>query len=429
MEEEIKSNKKDIYIISSSNISPKKKIITSYDKNNDAYYSELNSREPTTICQSVDYYELLKQQIKYYKELNSSLKEEIETVKHCKRLKELQKMDEINKLALSSNIKENDEMKKNEKLKLSDLKKENNIKMINTLDRYDKEITFSESKNSEEQYSIMKKEMERLEKENIYLKQNLEQLNNMKYPDEENNSILNTNTNIISKEKETNIENKNSIDFGNKLMIDNNRLKIYIEKIEQMQILLSRYESQINSLTEELNQKNEKMKILIYKSKSPNKNDKIDDSELVNIDLNNINNEKDENMIKQLDELNEVKKECERLKLENEKLNLELTKKNEMNESPIKKSDEEEKIINKLKEKIAEYENEINELKNKLKKENENIDDKDKELKEKMNELQEINEQNKNKIKDLEIKNEEANKNIEILNNQIELLKNQKSVI
>ena len=62
--------------------------------------------------------------------------------------------------------------------------------MINTLDRYDKEITFSESKNSEEQYSIMKKEMERLEKENIYLKQNLEQLNNMKYPDEENNSIL-----------------------------------------------------------------------------------------------------------------------------------------------------------------------------------------------------------------------------------------------
>ena len=77
-------------------ISPKKKIITSYDKNNEAYYNELNnSREPTTVHQSFDYYELLKQQIKYYQELNSSLKDEIETVKECKRLKEQDKNSKI----------------------------------------------------------------------------------------------------------------------------------------------------------------------------------------------------------------------------------------------------------------------------------------------------------------------------------------------
>ena len=320
----MEAEKKDEII--EDNISPKKRIITSYDKNNEAYYSELNSREPTTFCQSVDYYELLKQQIKYYKELNSSLKDEIETVKHCKRLKELEKMDEINKLVLSNNIKEKDEINNTsieKKLNLSDLKKEYHINMINTLDRFnkdkDKEEDLNNSQNSEEKYLTLKKEMKILEEENQSLKKSLEQLNNMKYPDEENNSYLYNQINI-SKDNE---ENTTSIDLSNKLLLDNNRLKIYIEKIEQMQKLLNRYESQINSLSEELRQKNEKMKILIYKIKSPNKNDinVNDDSDLVNIDINNIYNEK------QLDELNEVKKERDMLKIENEKLNSVLNKK------------------------------------------------------------------------------------------------------
>ena len=50
----------------------KKKIITKYDENNINYYKELSSREPRTFNQSIDYYDLLKQQIKYYKDLNSS---------------------------------------------------------------------------------------------------------------------------------------------------------------------------------------------------------------------------------------------------------------------------------------------------------------------------------------------------------------------
>ena len=57
----------------------KKRILTSIDKNNYIYYNELNSRDPKTYNQPIDYYDLLKQQIKYYKELNTSLKEEIET--------------------------------------------------------------------------------------------------------------------------------------------------------------------------------------------------------------------------------------------------------------------------------------------------------------------------------------------------------------
>ena len=167
-------------------ISPKKKIITSYDKNNEAYYNELNnSREPTTVHQSFDYYELLKQQIKYYQELNSSLKDEIETVKECKRLKEQDKNSKI----LNQNGQMNNEIKK------EDLQKEPNFNLMNTLDE-DKEIFLTESKNSnsEEKWIFLKNEMKRLEDENQFLKNSVEQLNdtinNMKYPDEENNSFM-----------------------------------------------------------------------------------------------------------------------------------------------------------------------------------------------------------------------------------------------
>ena len=142
--------------LNSEYIPPKKKIITRYDKNNEAYYSELNSREQT-LQQSNDYYELLKQQIKYYKELNSSLRDEIETVKQCKNLKE-QKKNRVNPCS---------QFDKNE-LKLNELQKEPNLNLIDTLNQNlekdkDKEIFLTESKNSnsEEQWVIVKKEKKR----------------------------------------------------------------------------------------------------------------------------------------------------------------------------------------------------------------------------------------------------------------------------
>ena len=126
--------------LTSEYIPPKKKIITSYDKNNEAYYSELNSREQT-LQQSNDYYELLKQQIRYYKELNSSLKDEIETVKRCKNLKEQ-----------SNNILNNNN-EFDQELKLKDLQKEPNLNLIDTLNQNleqekNKELFLTESKNS-----------------------------------------------------------------------------------------------------------------------------------------------------------------------------------------------------------------------------------------------------------------------------------------
>ena len=129
-------------------------IILKNDENNINYYKELDSREPRTFNQSIDYYDLLKQQIKLYKKLNASLKEEIETVKKCKKVKQLEELNEINNLA--SINKERDEMNilltsenqdkmrqeltENE-LKISDLQTKNKIleesvsKLKNTLDR------------------------------------------------------------------------------------------------------------------------------------------------------------------------------------------------------------------------------------------------------------------------------------------------------
>ena len=342
----------------------KKKVITSYDKNNEAYYSELNSGEPT-LQQSHDYYELLKQQIKYYQELNSSLKDEIETVKQCKRFKEQEK----NSINQKNDL--NQELQK---------EKEPNLNLMNTLDGgFDKEIFWSESKNSnsDEQWLIVKKEMKRLEDENQFLKLSMEQLNdtfkNLKYPDEENNSYINAQENIsLSLNKE---ESVNEFNIRNKLLLDNNRLKIYIEKIEQMQKLLIRYESQINSLNEEIKQKDEKMKEIIYKTRTPKKSDINinEDSDMVNIDLNNENikqNEKE--ILNQIEQINELKQECEKLKTENEKLNSELNKKNLIIEnSPIKDTnfEEKEKMLNKD---LDEYKNKLEQLLEKNK-ENENI--------------------------------------------------------
>ena len=220
--------------------SKKTKIITNNDENNINYYKELNSREPRTFNQSIDYYDLLKQQIKYYKELNSSLKEEIETVKKSKKIKQLEELNEINKLAsinkekdeinnLLSSInydtqdKMRQELNENE-LKISDLQTKNKkleesvIKLKNTLDRandifpnflekiknypeggktgaIDFQISsnFGDSKYSQtkhtnmiygygnsccdEQCASVKKELKRLEDENQCLRSNVIQLN------------------------------------------------------------------------------------------------------------------------------------------------------------------------------------------------------------------------------------------------------------
>ena len=389
-------------------IPPKKKIITSYDKNNEAYYNELNnSREPTTVQQSFDYYELLKQQIKYYQELNSSLKEEIETVKECKRLKEQDKnFNILNQKGLI-----------NSEIKKEDLKKEPNFNLINTLDE-DKDIFLTESKNSnpEEKWIILKNEMRRLEDENQFLKNSVDKLNdtinNMKYPDEENNSCMINNISFsINKEENNNNMNTNDTDIndiniGNKLLLDNNRLKIYIEKIVQMQKLLTQYESQINSLTEELKQKNEKIRLLIYKVKPPNmKDDEIninqinEDIDMVNLDKENENKNGKE-LINQEEQLNEIKKEYDKLKAENDKLKSEL---NNQNLIPGKNND---KIIKDLKDIIKNNEIETRDLKNKLEQLLSKIDE------------------DKNIIKDLEKQNEAANKKIQLLNNNNESDKN-----
>ena len=86
----------------------KENIILKNNENNINYYKELYSREPRTFNQTIDYYDLLRQQIKLYKELNASLKEEIETVKKCKKIKQLEELNEINNLV--SINKEKDEM-------------------------------------------------------------------------------------------------------------------------------------------------------------------------------------------------------------------------------------------------------------------------------------------------------------------------------
>ena len=410
--------------LTSEYIPPKKKIITSYDKNNEAYYSELNSREQT-LQQSNDYYELLKQQIRYYKELNSSLKDEIETVKRCKNLKEQS----------NNTINNNNEF--DQELKLKDLQKEPNLNLIDTLNQNleqekNKELFLTESKNSnsEEQWVIVKKEMKRLEDENEFLKSSVEKLNdtikNMKYPDEENNSYINNNNISISvnNNKEEAINN-DDINFQNKLLLDNKRLQIYIEKIEQMQNLLIRYESQINSLNNELKQKDGKMKgIITNKFNSPNKGDKnenLNEDDIVNIKLihdnnnnNNINEIENGNneLNKQLEQLNEILKENEKLKSENEKLNNELNKnlnqENNNKDISIKdpKIEENEKIINDLKQKNSEYENEIKNLKDKIKEEKPEIeiklpeDNQIEEYKNKIKELSRNNENNTNKIKE-----------------------------
>ena len=216
----------------------KTEIITNNDENNINYYKELNSREPRSFIQSIDYYDLLKQQIKYYKELNASLKEEIETVKKSKKIKQLEELNEINKLAsirrekedinslLSSinydaQIKMRKGLNENE-LKISDLEtrnrklEESTIKLKNTLvkandifpnflektknypeggETRDLDIQFSsnfgDSKNSQnkqaniqfwnnccdEKCILVKKELKRLENENECLKNRVIQLN------------------------------------------------------------------------------------------------------------------------------------------------------------------------------------------------------------------------------------------------------------
>ena len=216
----------------------KKKILTNIDKNNYNYYSELNSRDPRTYNQPIDYYDLLKQQIKYYKELNASLKEEIETVKKCKKIKQLEELNDINKLALinkdkdeinnfltsNNNTEEHERMRQEisqNELKITDLQTKNKkleesvIQLKNTLDRandifpnlmerletyegnfkgtldFHGSSNFGDSKNSptkqtniiygnsgtDEHCILLKKELKRLEEENIYLKNNINKLN------------------------------------------------------------------------------------------------------------------------------------------------------------------------------------------------------------------------------------------------------------
>ena len=423
-------------------VNKKKRIITNNDENNINYYKELNAREPRKYNQSIDYYDLLKQQIKYYKELNASLKEDIETVKKCKKIKQLEELNEINKLTfinkekddanlfLSNNNSETKEKMRQElngnELKISDLQtkkkkiEKKELKFKNVLDRgndnfpncqerndnyaeggIDLQISsnFGDSKNtqtkqtninlgnscSDEQCVIMRKELKRLEKENQFLRNNIIQLNETIKSIKINKTIkkdinINNNNDIeyqINDNREDFINN-NMDEFKDKLSLDNKRLRIYIEKIEELQNILNQYRIQINSLTEEIKQKDEKMKILIYK-----------------LNIKNGNNKEDNEINTYFEELNITKKECEKLKNENEKLykeKEEILKNNKNIDSEIKN-----KELNKNK----------------------------KELENKIKELINQNEENENKLRNIELKNKKANDEISLLNQQILDLNNQ----
>jgi len=306
-------------------IHKKKKIITSNDQNNINYYKELNPKEPKKKNKhSIDYYELLKQQIKYYKELNASLKEEIETVKKCKKIKQLEEMNDMNKLTLlnkdkddinnflsSANYNETQEKMRQEltenELKITDLQTRNKMleesvtRLKNTLDlasgifpnfiekvgnytegsvlgtndihtssnyEYSKNIKktnviYSNTCN-DENCLLVKNELKRLEDENQRLKSNVIQLNQtIKYLKSTKNGDTHININdtnrILDKKEYIKINeniriykhdlvNDNMDKFNEKLYIDNKRLRIYIEKIDELQKLLNKYKKQINSL-------------------------------------------------------------------------------------------------------------------------------------------------------------------------------------
>ena len=348
-------------------VNKKTTIITNNDKNNIKKYKKLNSRE-SKGRHSHDYYDLLKQQIKYYKELNTSLKDEIDTVKKCKKIKQLEDLNEINKLAsinkekdesnnlLSSNnnIESQEKMKHelNENdLKISDLQTKNKkvekkeFRFKNTLDRDDflekngkeniKEggadlegddlqisSNFGDSKNtqtkhtnqiydnscSEDQCVMAKKELKRLEEENNSLKKNVIQLSQtikkMKLKNKNNKNIININNDneyLVNDETIQNTENlviKNINEFKDKLIIDNKRLRMYIEKIEELKKILNQYKFQITSLNQEIKQKDEKIKILIYKlnikNGKKNSNEEYDKEDMVNIDIKNEINKSSE---------------------------------------------------------------------------------------------------------------------------------------
>ena len=278
-------------------VNKKKRIIINNDENNINYYKELNAREPRSYNQSIDYYDLLKQQIKYYKELNASLKEEIETVKKCKKIKQLEELNEINKLAsinkekdetnllLSNNNSEAKDKMRHElngnELKISDLQAKNKkiekkeLQFKNELDRrkdnfpncperndnctegLDLQISsnFGDSKNtqtkqtninfgnscSDEQCITMRKELKRLENENQFLKNNVFQLNQTIKSLKINKSTkkdINIDNNYIDIEYQINDNinlnkedfiNNNMNEFKDKLLLDNKRLRIYIE--------------------------------------------------------------------------------------------------------------------------------------------------------------------------------------------------------
>ena len=422
-------------------LSKKKKIITSNDKNNINYYKELNSRDPKTYNQSIDYYDLLKQQIKLYKELNASLKEEIETVKKCKQLKEfeeskrqkeleqekLKQKDEMNYMSYSNNF--NEEQNENE-TKITELQTRNRMleesvyKLKNTLDRANEifpnlfekienytqsagvgfnqecqtssihdfsksakqnNLLYSNSCNcNDEHCTVIKKELKRLEDENQNLKGDVIRLNQtIQFLKLNNNNHIkineNNNENYENGKDYINVDininkddlvNDNMDSFKDKLLLDNKRLRVYIDKIGELQNILNQYKYQINYLNDEINQKDIKIQALIskIKSKSSDNKEQHPNEELdnVNIDIDLINQSKRMNEL--YIELSQLKSECERLKFENEKLidekelNININNNNE---------DQREKLIQTLREKNLEYENEINKLRKKLEKNNE----------------------------------------------------------
>ncbi len=320
--------------------------------------------------------------------------------------------------------------------------------LVNTKEEKEREsnrtaLSCVDKKNEEEkmkiEIKILKKKLSNYEQENNVLKDD-----NIKVKNEFNKKIENIIKEIeIKEKKKEEIFNKKIKEFNDELNtknieFENNQIQINKLKSDNQQNLF-----QITTLTEEIQQKNEEIKLLkieINKEKDKNKNDLL---------LNDLKNELEELIVENNDLKNNLQKEKENsekklkniqkdLDEKNNKLiNLENSYKiisdelnNEKNEN-YKLKEDLENIINNKKEEIEIIKQKIN-IEINLKQEencklNEIINDQEKII----NELKDIIHKNNDKIleltktnnllqKDLGNKNQELSHNIYINNLEIE---------
>jgi len=334
----------------------------------------------------------LKQQIKYYKELNASLKEEIETVKKCKKLKQLEQLneknnlssrkekDEINNLISSNNYSETEKMREEwnqNEFKITDLEKKNKrleesvIQLKSTLDKAN---------------DIFPNLLEKLEKHEGGLKGKLDfqTSSNFDYSKSTQtnhakliygNSCSEEQSNLIMKEiKRHEEEEINSNNVNKDYNYENNKLK---SQLNDNKILIEKLRNEVNENKKEINEnktlidklKEQKLKLEIEINKNKETIEKLEK----NIpDKEGYENELNENkiliqqlkteVIKYENEINEKNITIEKLEQSKPDKN---EYENELNQNKI--------LIDKLKGEKLELEREINQNKETIEKLEKNI--------------------------------------------------------